>query len=326
MAHIALFETYQSQKDLESLAKSILEFMAERSLEALTHRWQKIKTIASIKLANFNPTAFGVLADFINDFKNVEFHYVDKQEMAHHCNPNAKACYLSVSSKGVNSQRLVLLEEDDYLLSRINSYVELWDYENTQQVVDQMVYSMSTKTMTHLIHELQHAYDDWRSGGKYVRVTGDYEANSQKYDELSNKLNKVTDSEYNQLRDAIAKKHGKPTPDTDKVERLKDEEAAFLARHHTQYLRQAHEVDARFTQTIHSTDFYEYDLDATLDQNKDVYRMKPYKEVLAQFKRKFHGYSLMTPKTQKRLLHHFGKFYLLETEFVEEMNRKSKTY
>jgi hypothetical protein len=296
MEYIKLFENYQSQKDLEYLSKAILKMVAEKTLNKLHHNQQRIYELETVYFKSLNPNAFGSLADFIKNFNNLEIYFISREEFLRHA--KGSAVYLSVSGDdGGNLQRLILMIEDRFTMKRINDDVTEWDYDNTEDVVRDITTSLVAHYNGHLLHELQHAYDDWRSGGKFITQQQD-SGDKEKFNELSDK---------------------------DMTE-LKEEELDFIDKFHIEYLNLRHEVDARFTDAIAKTRFYMLDLDLSIEHNKDVLTMKPYKEVLDDFKGNIYPYIHLTDEHKRRVLRKFGQIYELEKEFVKQKNSESEKY
>ena len=65
--YIKLFESYQSQKELEYLTKLLIDNSTEAIIEKIEHKWTNLKELPIIKM-NVNPTIFNQLENFLKNF------------------------------------------------------------------------------------------------------------------------------------------------------------------------------------------------------------------------------------------------------------------
>jgi hypothetical protein len=298
LKHVALYESFQSQKDLEHLAHTLLNFIAESTVQKLESNIHKIRDFESVFFKQLNPDAFGSLSQFIKDFNNIEIHIITEKEFREYS--IGIGCYLRTKNEdGTNHQRMILIVEDNYALQKANEYVEKWNYDNTEDVVQQITERLWATYKTTLIHELQHAHDDWRSNGKYDHTPREHRANQAEYEKLAAK----------------------------KLDDLKEEEREFHDNHYIEYLNLGYEVDARFTAAVANINFAEWDIDKSFEINKDVYVLKPFSEVLRQFKSNFQPpFVVLQEDQKKRVLRKLGQFYELERDFIAKKNTDSKSY
>ena len=132
-----------------------------------------------------------------------------------------------------------------------------------------------------LIHELQHAYDDYRS------------------------KNKIFQSK--QSKDFMTK-----YPETQTKEIGQDLERA------KSYLNLPYEIWARFTQTMLKVEFYSVDFNKTSD-GFDFF-MIPIEKVVNKFKINFPGYHILSDDDKKRLLNKVVQFWHFEQDKVKLKN------
>jgi len=138
-----------------------------------------------------------------------------------------------------------------------------------------------------LMHELQHAYDDFRSNSKIFKSkqAADYK---NKYFFAGQEIN------------------FHPEKETQK---------------YNAYLVQPHEIWARFTQAIHDTRFYEVDFKG--DTIK--YNMFPIEEAIRSFTIHMRGFELLDKDTQRRLIRKAAQFWHEEDNKIKEKNKKIAT-
>ena len=171
--------------------------------------------------------------------------------------------------------------------------------------IDQIYFKLWYVFHDTLLHELQHAYDEYRSGGKYTQ-------------------DKKSKKHYGE-QEIITNLKQKHQMGMSLTQQEKDK----INKNIDRYYKLKHEVDARFTQAIHKIHFMSVDME-DVEKNKDgvedmifIHKMKPFKEILRNFKIYFDGWRDMTPKTQKRLLYKLGKFYeLAKDEMIEKNNEE----
>lgn len=135
-----------------------------------------------------------------------------------------------------------------------------------------------------LMHELQHAYDDFRTNSKIFKTkqTADYR---NKYFFAGQEIN------FN------------PEKETEK---------------HNAYLIQPHEIWARFTQAIHDAKFYKVDFKGDTIQ----YTMFPIEQAIHSFISHMKGFELLDKETQRRLIRKTAQFWHEDNEKVKEKNKK----
>lgn len=282
---IKLFESFKSQKDIEKLADILLNIISENIIRRINDKtpidWNKIIPTAFFKIKN---VPFYEIGNFVRNTGNL---FIKFEPFGENHISGVKAIYKVTKQKGYQDSNEIIIYADD-LVDIINNYISDWngeidyknytysseDYYTSYNRMKERITSLIHGYKTHLIHELQHAYDDYRSNSKYV---------------------KNIDKGY----------------DTGLIE-------DFIKN----YLNLKHEVDARFSQAIYATTFYELDWDNSEKFNlKFEYNtIRPFDEVFKDFKRLLKGYDKLTNEELRRVNRKFGQFYEMEKEFIKDMN------
>ena len=140
------------------------------------------------------------------------------------------------------------------------------------------------KVTSTILHELQHAYDSWRSENMY----------------MSSKRSRDYDKNYPQLPKGIPITQ-KQRDDYDKLE---------------------YEINARFTQAIREIQFYI--ANNGMDRNKPNGYLTPvpFSSVKTQFENNFGAYEKMTPNFRKRLMRRLSQAYYQMLDRISDHNKK----
>lgn len=178
MKHIKLFETYNSHNELVMLAKQILHVITTETIE----NGIPIKKLAFINIGDLNFEGYNEILSFLQANKKLQI-IIDSKYLVKHLN-------LSPATKGV------------YAHDDINKVIVLKEKYNTLEVLNKdndhiptCIYFMNNSYLSTLLHELQHAYDDYRSKGKF---SGDYKGyNENNPKEYLNSKHEV-DARFNQ--------------------------------------------------------------------------------------------------------------------------------
>ena len=90
-----------------------------------------------------------------------------------------------------------------------------------------------------------------------------------------------------------------------------------------EYIKQQHEINARFSQAIQRTNFETFNFDNQAPgMPMDYLILNDFKKVLDTFKRSFFGYEDMPPKVKERLLNRFVKIYYEKEAEIQEKNKE----
>lgn len=138
------------------------------------------------------------------------------------------------------------------------------------------------------LHELQHAYDKYRSDGKALKRPKDWSKQQKIKSELRRKVN------------------------------LDEEERKFLLELQNKYLNFPHEINARFTQAIQNMSFYKVNTSGEGDR----FIIRPLSDVISAFKLYFEGWNNLSEKDQRRLIRKVSQFWHFEQEHLKEKNEK----
>ncbi len=160
MKYVKLFESYQSQKELEKLVSDILKKINDKTFSNLNDRLVKYKMIT---LSDIEISEFTLLKDFLIDFKDLEIHPLPTYDFRKYSHDNA--IYINT-----HSGNLILLKISNGFISDINDYIEELGIEKGSIKSEE---SLNTQYSSDLLHELQHAYDDWRRKGNLDKVKYD---------------------------------------------------------------------------------------------------------------------------------------------------------
>jgi hypothetical protein len=293
MKYIKLFESYNSQKDLEMLTDSILSVILDTSYKNAN----TIMQLKGIKLKDVNSNGFSEIEPFLKAYSEMLLVIIKPEDVENHDLSEGAVYLVSNDKDGNDPIRYIIISENKHSIEYLNKLSVDGDKEDKDNRPS-MLYSLKSDYAGSLLHELQHAYDDWRSKGNALRQSDEYE-----------KKKKISNSKYNKG-----------------TENLKEEELQYIGNQYIDYVNLKHEVDARFTVGIKKTDFYFWDIDKMMEVNKDVYTMYSFDEALKNFKRSMPDFRHLSDNEKKRVLHKFGKFYILEEEFVKELNKKQEEY
>lgn len=150
-------------------------------------------------------------------------------------------------------------------------------------------FSLWYKFHSTLEHELQHAYDDYRSNTKAF-------------------INKAANS-YRQ-------KYSLPSG-----EEISLEDPIAQNNKNKEYLNLPHEIWARFTQTANELKFSDLDFKKTKSGKEYVhYEMIPIEQVLKEFVREFKGWNILSSDMKRRLLRKVAQFWHKEFENISDKN------
>lgn len=143
-----------------------------------------------------------------------------------------------------------------------------------------------------LLHELQHVYDSYRSGGKAF----DKQIKDEKYREELRKKNTLLQ----------------------RREDLVEDEINFVNSVSKKYLNFPHEINARFTQAVKDTRFWKFDID--MEKEEEVFTMIDFRNVFKEFKSKFNGWNILSEDDKYKLRRKLSQFWHLEKKWLQNKN------
>lgn len=308
--NIKLFETYKSQKELEILSQEIMK----RVSKALFNRYQEadseIKAIPPIRIAEL-PLEFESKITLQKEYDS----YQEIEDFIK--NSNTWVYFLPKGFKGTRSNGDFYYEKQ-WKSRKIRIFLTKKTFENLNLTKDQGFDILNDPKISDedkerefnnqmyrfyfheyesvLLHELQHAYDHYRSEGKAIHHSDEFATKKQKYVDIIN---------------------------SDRLNFLNIEQINFIEDYQKDYLNLKHEVDARFAQAIKNTDMLDTDYEYWKKYDELKVVIKPFNRVLKDFKYNMHGYDDLSQEEQKRVLRKLGQFYELEKDFIKEMNKRN---
>ena len=276
-----LDETYKSVDEIKKLSNDILIKTAEINFEKYNSDGS-FRYIYGVNVDKMDSSKYDEIKNYVAD-SNVQIYFQPKDDKS-----SNKADYSNiVTYKG---EKYNPRTERD-----INLY---YDYNRFKEKIDEMLkehvisrsdfYSkLYYEFYASLVHELQHSYDDYRSGGMAYN-TPENEKYREKY--LQKSDNNVSRSQINDLES------------------------------YREYLNLPHEIWARFSQAMIKVRFYTWDYDKS-NNKQIVYMMYPLNQVLKDFKYAFDNFGVLSPEMQKRLYRKVSQFWHIEQEKINKLNK-----
>ena len=290
-----LDEDYQSIQDIKNFANDIISYLGKKNLPSVI-KWQNNINEIILRGATLKEVyqsfekKYEKLDEFIYD-TNI---FVDLMKAK---DKSVKGRYATRDSKFYNKylEREIILYYGDNFLENIQTKVNDCKEKNVNITAFDIYSTLYYALTSTLIHELQHAYDDYRSKNKMYQ-TKEWEEFKEKY------------SEEKQLGDW-------------------DEEQIKIKK----YLNLTHEIWARFSQAISNTIFT--DADFVKDENGKSYikrEMKPLEKVVKDFRYKYDNWNALANSEdninlsdiQKRLIKAVVQFWHLEQEKLKTQKRE----
>jgi hypothetical protein len=287
-------ETYKSVQELKKLTDDILYKAAENNYPAY-YRKGAFEYIYSVNLDAMDSTRYGEIGKFV-DGLNVTVYFTPYKQGDPNATSKTKGYYVSPSTEKKSSfnpkypREINVNYNYDEMKNAIDGMIRDKNEEGKNFNVTDIYSKFSPRLHLTLLHELQHAYDEYRSGGM----------NFQSKQYLSH-LKKYPD---------------KAAADT------KMEELAELSKFKS-YSNLPHEVWARFTQAVTNISFFTVDMDAS--ENYFIYKMNPLQDVVKRFTWTFENYKLLPEKMKWTLIKRVSQFWHQEQERMKEKNLKEKS-
>lgn len=249
--NVTLNETYESFVELKILAKEIdnaytRQFVIKNGRGSLHADMKKHKLYSISKIAKYD---YKVIKDFIN--AKVGIIYTDDIFRS----KETKAMYLSPAEDYKNYEILLEKFKMQYLIKNFTDGI--------------IAIKIGELDKSVIIHELQHAYDDFRAKGKILHT------------KLGRKL---------QSQNALLQK----------MKSSKKAEDYLSNTYIKTYYRTPHEISSYFVQTLNDMYFF---------MDEDEMYLRDFNDVYEEFKEKFQGYRYLTPKDKKILARKFTQYY-----------------
>lgn len=268
MKFIKTFESLTSQKYLEELLDDIIKLMVKRTV------LYDIQEKDGLKYLNYINGAYLPNLDISNyDEELQRFIKETKIVVVPEKNHDSLGSYTLRKD-----MKMIYLKFTDEFIEDINGELEKSDLEQA------LYFKFNIHFDSSLLHELQHAWDDWKSDGKSFH--------NKKWGKFVDKKKKLIKS------DSFTKEESDA---------------------HKMYMNLQHEINARFAQTIKKIYFTDID-----DDTKTVETMKPLEKVLKDFKVNFEGYGILSPKDKKRLINRVIIYWGKYKDELDELEKKKK--
>jgi hypothetical protein len=308
MKFIKLFESYTSQKEIENISNQIIKLIAEETYETTKGLWAindedpQLRSVfhnligVNNVLKKIETNEIYEMIDFVDNFKL----NIVPQRWDIDGRKSVEGQFQGGYINRIPVSGVIKLKYEDSLVKEISDYRDEWldkGYEFDSGNIYTKIFLPFYST---LIHELQHAYDFYRSGGKYANYKASRDYYKMKHD--------VRDIE--KIYDADGK--------------LSEEQIKRISDIGKRYLRLRHEVDARFAEAIRKTNFYDVDFLDDIEDG-DVYMkhtMKPFKKVKSDFIYNMSGISVLSTEERKRVLRKLGQFYQLAKDDIKKEDEK----
>ena len=285
-----LDETYESVSEIQKLASNVIKTIAEENIEYFG-RGNRINTIYGTFLKNTKTDGLNTMKDFVEN-TNILITVNDRQPKDPD-DENSKRDPLGSYSTDLDNE--YVSQDNRSIQIYIQGFERLLDYINerirqdgTNFDADDLYFQLfsaisgshkgtSQQAYSTLVHELQHAYDDYRSKSKALN-TKQYRKHGDKY--MSNVADQQTDQ---------------------RVEK-------FIS-----YVNLPHEIWARFSQAMHLVSFTKHDFkNGTFEQT-----MIPIHDVVKDFKINFNYYNEMSDKMKRKLINKVAQFWHREQEKIK---------
>ena len=254
-SNILLFESFNTQNELESLTYKILDYMSNYIV---------IKKTMSVKnILSHIDKKYDTIQDFIDNFNlDINIKLSDGR---------GQASYVTTSDIFEKNKGDINLFLYDY---------EIEEFKNEKDS-NMLLHNLLKFFRYELLHELQHAYDDYRTNSKFINNDGIKFLDKQtSINDLKDKINKGL---------YLTK---------DELQNKKD------------YTNLKHEIDARFTEAISRTHFYDMDMKTF----KKV--LRSFNDIKTDFIKNIRGFDIMDHKDKKRVLRKLGQFYIKSKEIL----------
>jgi len=272
-------ETHKSVNEINKLANDILSHVAKENYD-FYNKDGEFKYLYGTHILGVNPDNFDEIKDFMENMNLMVSFSPNRGTI------KRQGDYGVLQNRGKNfnpkSERDINLYYNyDELKEKIDNQIKNYGKLDSSDVYFILYYLFHSS----LAHELQHAYDDYRSKGR----TFDTKQNKEY-------LNKY----HNQGQNAHSK------------EMKKDLE------HAKKYLNLPHEIWARFTQAIDKIGFYSTDFSD--DMKVQYHTMYPLKGIVKEFMYDFKNFNVLSQKSKKILIRKVSQFWHLEKDKIDKEN------
>ncbi len=251
-----LNETFESFQELKILAKDLFEAL-DKTLKIQGTRakfYTQVKKNKIYYIKRIVKRKFKVIDEFVNSSIGI------------------------MRSESKDFSRGSYVQPKDY--HEIKSILPDREISELQQIYPNGIIVIYVYDINVIIHELEHAYDDFRAKGKLTNTRMGY-----RFEDKYKKFNKISSPE----------------------EKSKYYEGPFLQT----YYRTPHEMSAFFTKALNTINFFRDDNEMILRDFRDIYE---------DFKDTYQGYEYLTPKDKNILARKLSQYYykMKERNIAEE--------
>ena len=247
-------ETYNSINELKKLSNDIVLKIAKNNIDNFKNIKKPFK-IEGILLSEINPSNYVELYNFITKFELfIQIKPTDKSK-------KDKGAYFRIvpSNKNALKKIEIYVNENDIqeIFNELNNTTKEINHKDLYFHLFHLIY----KT---LLHELQHAFDDFRSDTKIFQT--------KKTIKYHDDIDKIKDN----------------------VKNIITKDSILFSR----YLNLQHEVWARFIQAINDIEFVDLIID---DELRDILvKLKPLEIVVKKFISNYYGFRPLNNKIKKK--------------------------
>jgi hypothetical protein len=287
--HNILDETFQGVQEIKKLTNDIIKKVAEKNYEQY-NKDKDFKYIYGVNLSEMDSNQYEEIKNFVKE-SNLQIYFTPKTE-----GKRSYADYGHIPiEKGEKfnpkwERDINVFYDYNRLRENIYNLINKDFYNNPREkpidsgeIYTKFYYEFNNS----LIHEIQHAYDDYRSGGMAFNTKEYQDYIKKRYFQIGNTFYQ---SQINDLK------------------------------HLKTYLNLPHEIWARFSQAMLRVRFSTFDI----EDNNLVYRMYPLNGTIKQFGYEFQGYSTLPDDMKKRLIRKVAQFWHYEQDKVNKLNKEKK--
>jgi len=291
LAEQVLEEDYYSIKEISDLSTQVLLHIAQVNMESLKRQIELgddisyFNPIMLLDVYQKNPKKYPTLEEFITNsriFVNISRHSSEK----------TRGSYTHIKEPEYDRETMrdiTLYPKKDFFKEITEEFKKERQYPiSAEDLYFKLWYAFNST----LEHEIQHAYDDFRSNSKLfqARKTKDY---MKKHTMANGREANYADPERN-------------------------------IRKYKEYLKLQHEIWARFTQAISKTHFTTGDFAKTEDGVDYIHStMKPLGDVLKKFRYNFDAWEIMPDSVKKKLYARVSAYWHKEQENLDQKNKNN---
>jgi len=272
-------ETHESINELMKLVDELINFIVENNLPYFDKQKKFPGFIFGTYMSAINHNNYNILENFIMESGKLVFQFEPKKSTV----KGDYQTYKQYDGEKFDPRReraIRIFYDEEYISNFVNR-----KYEEKGDLKDYELKSLFKKEFeSALLHELQHAYDDYRSGGK-IYQTKQWEDYLEKYGTKID--NAIKDTQI------------------DTIKKYKE------------YVNLPHEIWARFIQTISEIKFFEA-VDFDEKTENFVYEMNPLNDVIKKFINRFVGLHDISEEMKRKLIKRVAQFWHLEKEKIEK--------